>query len=128
MHIRGVDFVSICVPGDRMEEAKAFYGQVLGLPAEGITNDSWAEYRAGALTIALDSAPFLPPPTDTPPGGEVRIALAVDDLAGTLSDLSRNGIAPVVGLEDCGPCLQAAIRDPFGSLIFLHQRKDGSAG
>lgn len=53
MRILGVDYVSICVPEDRMTEAKEFYGGVLELPQEGIENDSWVEYQAGNLTIGL---------------------------------------------------------------------------
>ena len=63
-----------------MEEAEAFYGGVLGLRQEGIPNEIWAEYQAGSLTIGLDSEPFLPPAWDRRPGGELRIALAVDDV------------------------------------------------
>ncbi len=128
MEIRGVDFVSICVPEDKMEEAKQFYGQVLGLRQEGISNDTWVEYQAGALTIGLDSAPLLAPAADAAPGGEVRIALAVSDVAKALAELEQKGVRAALPAEDFGPCLQAALRDPFGNLIFLHQRRDGTAG
>ncbi len=128
MQVRGVDFVAVCVPEGKMAEAKQFYGEVLGLPAEGIMNDSWAEYRAGHLTIGLDSAPFLAPGWDRQPGGEVRIALAVDDVAGAVAELQKKGVQPALETEDCGVCVQAAVRDPFGNLIFLHRRQDGTAG
>lgn len=128
MRILGVDYVSICVPEDRMTEAKKFYGGVLELPQEGIENDSWVEYRAGNLTIGLDSSPFLPPDGARAPGGEVRLALAVDDVSGAVRYLLTKGVEPVVGPVEFDPCFTAAVRDPFGNLVWLHQRKDGTVG
>jgi len=128
MRIRGADFVAICVPDGRMDEAKAFYGGVLGLPAAGISAEGWTEYEAGGLTIALDSEPFLPPDSGRAPEGAVRIALAVDGLEAAVADLRRKGVEPAFGPEEFDPCFMAAIRDPFGNLVLLHERKDGTAG
>jgi len=128
MRIRGVDFVQITVPNGEMAAAKAFYGGVLGLLEDGIMNESWAEYRAGAVTIALDADPFLPPPWDREPGGELRIALAVDDVAEAVRELRQKGVEPVFGPEVFDPCSMASVRDPFGNLVILHRRTDGTAG
>lgn len=128
MRIRGVDYVSVCVPLGRMEEAKAFYGGVLGLEADGIQNDSWVEYRAGGVTIGLDSEPFLPPDTGREPGGEVRIALAVDDVAEAVRELRQKGVEADFGPAEFDPCFSAALRDPFGNIVILHHRKDGTVG
>lgn len=127
MRVRGVDFVSVCVPEGRMAEGVAFYGGVLGLPREGIANDDWVEFQAGSLTIALDSAPFLPP--QGAPQSELRIGLAVEDVDAAVRDLQAKGIEPAIepmlGHE---PCDMAGIRDPFGNLIMLHRRSDGTVG
>lgn len=128
MRVRGVDFVGVCVPEGRMAEAMAFYGGVLGLPRGEIVNETWAEYQAGQLTIALDSAPMLAPPWDRPPGGEVWVALAVSDVEGAVSELRLKGVEVIEEAADCGVCIQAVLRDPFGNVVSLHQRKDGTAG
>lgn len=126
MQVKAVDFISVCVPGGRMEEAMAFYGGILGLRQEGIANEGWVEYQAGSLSIGLDSEPFLPPAG--PPEGEVRIALAVDDVPAAVEELRTKGVDVVFGQKSFDPCDMAAIRDPFGNLIMLHRRRDGSAG
>ncbi len=128
MQVRGVDFVQVSVPRERMSEAKEFYGGVLGLHQEGIENESWVEYRVGNVTIGLDSWPFLEPVWDRVPGGEVRIALAVDDVQAALEELRTKGVEPAFGPESGDPCAVAAIRDPFGNLVILHRRNDGTAG
>ncbi|MDA8346391.1 MAG: VOC family protein [Thermaerobacter sp.] len=118
---------SVCVPEGRMAEAEAFYGGVLGLPKEGIANEDWVEYQAGSLTIGLDSAPFLPPQGE--PQCEIRIGLAVEDVEAAVRELRVKGIEPaiepILGHE---PCDIAGIRDPFGNLIMLHRRTDGTVG
>lgn len=126
MRVRGVDFVSVCVPQGRMDEATAFYGGVLGLRQEGIANESWVEYQAGSVSIGLDSEPFLPP--EKKPQGEVRIALAVEDVPGAVEELRTKGVDVAFGPESFDPCDMAAIRDPFGNLVLLHRRRDGTAG
>jgi predicted enzyme related to lactoylglutathione lyase len=110
-----------------MAEAKAFYGGVLGLPKEGIDVGDWIEYQAGSLSIGLDSAPFLPP--QGPSQSAMRIGLAVEDVEAAVRDLREKGVEvavePILGNE---PCDVAGIRDPFGNLILLHRRTDGTVG
>ena len=128
MRIRGVDFVAVSVPQGRMAEARAFYEGVLGLTQEGIANESWVEYRVGNVTIGLDDWPFLTPPWDRQPAGEVRIALAVDDVGAALEELRGKGVRPAFGPSEADPCFIGAIRDPFGNIIILHRRRDGTVG
>jgi predicted enzyme related to lactoylglutathione lyase len=58
----------------------------------------------------------------------VRIGFAVEDLHDAVAELRSNGIEPVLEPREFNPCFVAAVRDPFGNLIMLHQRKDGTAG
>ena len=115
-----------------MEEAKAFCCGVLGPPQEGIPNESWAEYQAGSLTIGLDAEPFLPSAQGSRPGGEVRIALAVDNVGQAVADLRARGVEPVFGPAEPEPCYIAAVRDPLGNVIMLPRRQalahDGAGG
>jgi catechol 2,3-dioxygenase-like lactoylglutathione lyase family enzyme len=49
--VQGVDFVR--VPVTDIEQAKDFYGGVLGLPPGPTQHENWVEYQAGNLTLAV---------------------------------------------------------------------------
>ena len=49
--VQGVDFIR--VPVTDIEEAKRFYGEVLGLPDGPTQHEDWVEYQAGNVTLAV---------------------------------------------------------------------------
>ena len=128
--VRGVDFVAVNVPSGMMEEAHAFYGVALGLETDDASDPDWREYDAGNLTICVvaDNHPVDPEDRRRHGGGGVALALAVADIAGTLQRLSAQGVGVRFGPTEHRPCFIAGITDPFGNELYLHARKDGSAG
>lgn len=125
--IERVDYVR--VPVRDLEQAKRFYGEVLGLeqnpnsPAE-----DWIEYEAGNVTLAVMTPEthgyeFAP----LPPGA---IALRVPDVAAARASLEAAGVQ-VGELWDSGLCRGAGFSDPDGNRLLLHRRyapyPDGSA-
>lgn len=122
MKVRGVDFVAVGIPAGRMKEAHAFYGGKLGLSTDDPQGEEWAEYDTGNLTIALvkEDNPHV--------GSTVTLALAVDDVGQAVDDLKAQGIEVTFGPEEYSPCFMAALKDPFGNAIYIHQRKDGTVG
>ena len=116
--IERVDYVR--VPVDDIEQAKHFYGDVLGLPRnERLDHDDWIEYETPNVTLAVmtphthddDFAP-LPPST---------IALRVPDVADAKAKLEAAGVE-VNDLWDSGVCNGAGFSDPAGNRILLHRR------
>jgi predicted enzyme related to lactoylglutathione lyase len=121
MQVRAVDFVAIPV-SDTAAGAR-FYRDVLGL-RELFAGEGWAEYDAGNVTLSLVPSGEEGAPT----GARSAVALAVADVAAALSELSARGVRVVEGVHEFEPCFMALIEDPFGNRLYLHQRKDGSAG
>ena len=75
------------------------------------------------MTIALallDDAPTKP--------GRSAIALAVDDVDEAIEKLKAAGVTIVHGPDDDPVCRHASIADPDGNVIWIHARKNGTAG
>ena len=98
--VERVDYVR--VPATDIEEAKRFYGEVLGLRENpNSPGDDWIEYEAGNVTLAVmtphtheyEFAP-LPPAT---------IALRVPDVAAARAKLEAAGLE-VGEMWDSGNC------------------------
>jgi predicted enzyme related to lactoylglutathione lyase len=108
------------VPVTDIEEAKRFYGDVLGLPLNSNSPDEdWLEYEVGNLTLAVMTPQkhdhefeALPPAT---------IAFRVPDVAAAKAKLEEAGIE-VGEMWDSGKCRGAAVSDPAGNRILLHHR------
>lgn len=128
--VRGIDFVAVNIASGMMEQAHAFYGGALGLEVDDPTDPDWREYDGGNVTICVVADNHMVDPADRRRhgGGGVTIALAVADVAGTLQKLSTAGVHVRFGPNEHRPCIIAGISDPFGNEIYLHERKDGSAG
>ena len=116
--VERVDYIR--VPVKDIEEAKHFYGELLGLPLDqNSPHDDWVEYRAGNVTLAVmtpetheyEFAP-LPPAT---------IALRVPDVADAKAKLEASGVQ-VNEVWDSGVCKGAGVSDPAGNRILLHRR------
>lgn len=117
IEVEGVDYVR--VPVTDIEQAKDFYGRVLGLPPGPSQLEDWVEYQAGNLTLAvmtpeLHGESFAPIPSGT-------IGLRVPDVAAAKASLEEAGLQ-VNDVWDSGVCSGASFRDPSGNVLTLHRR------
>ena len=118
IEVERVDYIR--VPVTDIDEAKRFYGDVLGLPLNpNSPGDDWVEYEAGNVTLAVMTPhthdyefEALPPAT---------IALRVADVAAAKARLEEAGLE-VGELWDSGACNGAGVSDPAGNRILLHRR------
>jgi predicted enzyme related to lactoylglutathione lyase len=126
--VTGMDFVS--VPAKDLDAARAFYGDVLGLPCSSVwqrgdTPAMGAEYETGSMTIALIASeqigiPFSP--------NTVPVALRVDDVAAARAALEARGVTFLGDIIDSGVCHMANFQDPEGNALMLHHRYAPFAG
>jgi catechol 2,3-dioxygenase-like lactoylglutathione lyase family enzyme len=116
--VERVDYIR--VPVRNIEEAKRFYGEILGLEQNpNSPADDWIEYEIGNVTLAVmtphthdyEFAP-LPPAT---------IALRVRDVAAAKAKLEAAGLE-VGEMWDSSRCHGAGVSDPSGNRILLHRR------
>jgi catechol 2,3-dioxygenase-like lactoylglutathione lyase family enzyme len=116
--VQRVDYIR--VPVKDIEEAKKFYGDILGLPLNpNSPHEDWIEYEAGNVTLAVMTPhthdyEFTP----LPPG---TLALRVPDVAEAKAKLEAAGVQ-VNEMWDSGLCRGAGTRDPSGNPILLHRR------
>jgi catechol 2,3-dioxygenase-like lactoylglutathione lyase family enzyme len=116
--VQRVDYIR--VPVKDIEEAKQFYGEILGLQQNpNSPADDWIEYEAGNVTLAVmtphtHESEFSP----LPPG---TLALRVADVADAKAKLEAAGVE-VNEMWDSGLCRGAGTRDPSGNPILLHRR------
>jgi catechol 2,3-dioxygenase-like lactoylglutathione lyase family enzyme len=117
IEVQGVDFVR--VPVTDIEEAKRFYGEVLGLPPGPSQHEDWVEYQAGNVTLAV-----MTPEThdeEFVPFSSGVVALGVPDVAAAKAQLEAEGVQ-VNNVWDSGVCNGASLRDPAGNRLMLHHR------
>lgn len=128
--VRGVDFIAVNIPAGSMDEAHDFYGVILGLQVDDPTDPDWREYDAGNVTLCVGADNHHVDPNDRRRhgGGGVTIALAVANMADTAAKLKEKGVELRFEPNEHRPCMIAGIRDPFGNELYLHERKDGTAG
>lgn len=124
MKIKGVDFVFYNVTD--MQKALGFYRDTLGLKVLGEVGEKWNEFDTGNVTLSLGV--YGAKPNKKGEKGNVSIALAVDDLAKAMEELKNKGVPVSMDLQDFPACGMAAIFDPDGNEVVLHQRKDGTVG
>lgn len=115
--VERVDYIR--VPVRDIEEARRFYGELLGLPPGKNDLGDWVEYQAGNVTLAVMTPEthdyeFAPLPPST-------IALRVPDVAEAKAKLEAEGVE-VGDLWDSGVCKGAGLSDPSGNRILLHRR------
>jgi catechol 2,3-dioxygenase-like lactoylglutathione lyase family enzyme len=116
--VERVDYIR--VPVTDIEQAKHFYGELLGLPlSPNSPHDDWVEYEAGNVTLAVMTPhthdydfSTLPPST---------IALRVTDVAVAKAKLEAAGLE-VGDVWDSGACKGAGVNDPAGNRVLLHRR------
>jgi len=123
-----VDFVVSHVSDIR--EAVRFYRETLGVDqpfvheegwivGDGQT-DTWTEFDTNPVALAISKWPAE--------AGRAGIALAVEDVHGAVDELRTKGVEIVMEPADGDGCCMAWIRDPWGNLICIHHRKDGTLG
>jgi catechol 2,3-dioxygenase-like lactoylglutathione lyase family enzyme len=118
IEVQRVDYVR--VPVTDIEEAKRFYGGVLGLEeSPNSPGEDWIEYEVGNVTLAVMSPHThdyefteLPPAT---------LALRVPDVAEARAKLESAGL-DVGEMWDSGKCQGVGVTDPAGNRILLHHR------
>ena len=116
MKIERVDFIS--VPIRDIEQAKHFYGEILGLEFERDTSGG-AEFKAGQVTLGLwdpttIGREFRPIPNE--------VALRVGDVAAARAELEAKGVEFPYDTIDTGVCHMAPFADPDGNALMLHHR------
>jgi predicted enzyme related to lactoylglutathione lyase len=120
--VTGMDFVS--VPTKDLDAARAYYGDVLGLPCSSVwqrpgTPALGAEFETGRMTIAVIAPDML----GIPFGANcVPIALHVEDVAAARTELESRGVEFLGDIIDSGVCQMANFRDPDGNALMLHHR------
>ena len=123
MKPRGVDFIAYTVKD--MDKAEAFYRDVLGLAISeprgepGTRGNGYMEFECGGVSIGLTQMEPLP---------NAAMALAVPDVHEAIAELKSKGVTVGMDPVDTGGCFIAAIADPDGNQIIIHQRKDGTYG
>ncbi len=116
--VQRVDYIRI--PVTDLDEAKAFYGESLGLERNpNSPADDWVEYETSNVTLAVMTPhtheyEFTPLPVGT-------LALRVPDVAEAKAKLEAAGVQ-VNDMWDSGVCHGAGFRDPSGNPILLHHR------
>lgn len=118
--ITGMDFVAL--PVRDMARARAFYQDVLGLPAGESAGPSWAELDLGA-----GPALALVDPTGYgmawEPSGMGSVGLAFRDFEGVAARMGELGHRAMDPFET-EVCHGAPIKDPEGNSVVVHRRKE----
>ncbi len=125
LQTRAVDYVVYSVSD--LEKAIPFYRDTLGLPFDYVYEGWWAEFASQPVSLALCGPPVGQAPRPGYAGG-ATVGLAVPDLAAAVEELRRAGVPILLEPQESPVCWTAAIADPDGNRINLHQRKDGTAG
>ncbi len=120
--VTGMDFVS--VPTKDLDAARAYYGDVLGLPCSSVwqrpgTEAMGAEFETGSMTIALIASEQIGIPFSA---SSVPIALRVDDVEAARAALASRGVRFTGDMIDSGVCHMAHFTDPDGNVLMLHHR------
>jgi catechol 2,3-dioxygenase-like lactoylglutathione lyase family enzyme len=113
--IIGIDHVQLAMPSGREDEAREFYGRLLGIPEKskpaGLAKRGGVWFESGALKIHLGVE------ADFRPARKAHPALLVRDLRGLVERLRQAGVEVVDDPLDGFDRVYAS--DPFGNRIEL---------
>ncbi len=104
--VERIDFIAR--PVADIARASEFYGETLGLARNPSSDEHWAEYETGNLTIALSEH-----------GG---LGLGVPDVEEARRTLEGAGVEFPRDIYDSGVCLTSGFSDPAGNKLFVHKR------
>jgi len=119
MGLTGIDHVQLAMPAGGEEQARTFYGDLLGLPefakpaALAARGGCW--FEDGPLKVHLGVDP------DFRPARKAHPAFLVDDLAGLVARLAAGG-HPIVEDMPIEGETRVFTQDPFGNRIELIER------
>jgi predicted enzyme related to lactoylglutathione lyase len=115
IEVERVDYIR--VPVTDIDEAKQFYGEVLGL-----RRDAHARYEfwAGDTCLGIWEPERLGMPFE--PQRNAHLALHVEDVEAARHDLEAKGVEFSGDTFDTGVCHMAFFRDPDGNDLMLHCR------
>jgi len=124
--VERVDFVAI--PTRDRERAVKFNGETLGLEKNPNSTDTWVEFEAGNVTLAIVVPEEIGQEFAPLPFG--ALALRVPDVDAAKQRLEEAGVEFRGEIFDSGVCNGAMFADPDGNGLLLHRRyapySDGS--
>lgn len=118
MTVQAIQHVQLAMPAGREGEARAFYGEVLGLPEVAKPPDlakrggAWFERGSVRVHLGVEA--------DFRPARKAHLGLLVDDLTAVLAECRRRGLEVVAG-EPLEGFERAYVFDPFGNRLELMQ-------
>jgi catechol 2,3-dioxygenase-like lactoylglutathione lyase family enzyme len=116
IEIVGIDHVQLSMPPGGEDEARRFYGSVLGL--REVAKPPELAGRGGCWFVGSNAAIHLAREDGFRPHVKAHPALVVRDLAATQEALAAAGVP--IEADDSGlPVRRGYIRDPFGNRIEL---------
>jgi catechol 2,3-dioxygenase-like lactoylglutathione lyase family enzyme len=116
IEIAGIDHVQLSMPAGGEDEARRFYGEVLGL--REVAKPQELAGRGGCWFVGTGAAIHLGPEDGFRPLAKAHPAILVRDLAATREGLAGAGIA--ISEDPSGlPVRRCYIHDPFGNRIEL---------
>jgi catechol 2,3-dioxygenase-like lactoylglutathione lyase family enzyme len=121
IEVVGIDHVQVSMPPDGEDEARRFYGSVLGL--REVAKPPELAGRGGCWFAGQEVAIHLAPEPGFGPLAKAHPALLIRDLATTRGALTAAGVA--IEEDDSGlPVRRCYVRDPFGNRIELVDARD----
>jgi catechol 2,3-dioxygenase-like lactoylglutathione lyase family enzyme len=121
IEIVGIDHVQLSMPPGGEDEARRFYGSVLGL--REVAKPPELAGRGGCWFFGVDASIHLAPEDDFRPHAKAHPALVVRDLAAAREALAKAGV-PIEEDDSDVPVRRCYIRDPFGNRIELDDERD----
>lgn len=113
--ITGLDFIG--VPSQNSERARAFYVDTLGLrPDENARFEAWLGDTCFGIWEPEQLGMTFTPQKNA------HLALHVDDVAASRSELEAKGVVFAGETLDTGVCHMALFTDPDGNDLMLHHR------
>jgi catechol 2,3-dioxygenase-like lactoylglutathione lyase family enzyme len=116
MRVVGVDHIQLAMPADREDEARRFYGVVLGIPETAkpaeFAKRGGAWFESGQVKIHLGVDP------DFRPARKAHPALLIDGLPELVSRLRAAGYV-VSDDEPLPGYVRVYVHDPFGNRLEL---------
>ena len=121
MKVRDIAFTAYAVTD--LARSRKFYEEVLGLKPtllkEGMP---WIEYEIGPATLGIGVSEKWKPSRDG-----ASIAIEVENFDEAIAELKNKGVEFEMGPLETPVCHMAVLRDPDGSKICIHRRKDGAS-